>query len=540
MAATAGTFDYVIVGAGSAGALLAARLAETNGVSICLLEAGPRDTSPFIGIPAGFIKLIFNPDVTWGFTTEPGAAIDGRSVPALQGRVVGGSGAINGMVYTRGQAADFDKWAQLGNPGWGFADILPYFRKSETHTDRGDPRFRGQDGKLPIIGLGWKNDLVDAFIAANGELGVPFNPDYNGERQAGAGVYQYNIGKGRRINSARAFLKPALKTGRIDLRTGVRATQITFAGKRATGVRYVEADGGTHHEVAATREVIVCAGAINTPRLLQLSGLGNPEHLASIGVETVHALPGVGENLKDHFTPRTVVRVKGATTINEIARGPKLIGQGMRWLLNRPSLIGIGVVLGQSFWKSDPALDNPDMLVTFTPGSFKEGFLGVLDDVPGMTLGAWQLRPESAGTVRARSKDLFEAPAIQPNYLSSEKDRQVLLAGQKMIRRLLTETALSHYVEQEIMPGDAVRSDADFMAYARRQGLAGYHFCGTAKMGPQSDPMAVVDAQLRVHGVDGLRVVDASIMPDITSGNTNAPTMMIAEKAADMIKAAQR
>jgi len=494
------------------------------------------DTDRFIGIPAGFMKLIFNPAVTWGFTTEPGAAINDRSVPALQGRVVGGSAAINGMVYTRGQAGDYDKWAQFGNPGWGFHDVLPYFRKTENHTDMGDPHYRGRGGKMPIIGLNWKNGLVDAFIKSAGELGVPYNPDYNGERQEGAGVYQYNIHKGKRVNTARAYLHAALKSGQIDLRTNVRAEAVLFEGKTAKGVRYVTPDG-EHKMAMATREVILSGGAINTPRLLQVSGVGAPEHLASIGVETVHALPGVGENLKDHFTPRTVVRVKGATTINQIARGPKLVGQGVRWLLNRPSVIGIGVVLGQCFWKSDPALDTPDMLVTFTPGSFKEGFLGVLDDVPGMTLGAWQLRPESSGYVRAKSRDIFDPPAIQPNYLASEKDRRVLLSGQKMIRRMITETSLGSYVEDELMPGATVQSDDEFMAYARRQGLAGYHFCGTCKMGPSSDRMAVVDANLRVHGIDNLRIVDASIMPDITSGNTNAPTMMIAEKAADLIKA---
>ena len=537
MAATDGSFDYVIVGAGSAGALLAARLAETEGVKICLIEAGPADTSRWIGIPAGFMKLIFDPKVTWGFTTEAGAAINDRSIPALQGRVVGGSAAINGMIYVRGQANDFNKWAQLGNPGWSYDDVLPYFRKTESHTDKGDPRYRGSRGKLPIIGLHWKNKLVETFIKSAGEIGVPYNPDYNGEKQEGSGVYQFNIGKGKRINTARAYLAAALKTGRIDLRTDARATAVLFDGKTARGVRYTDDNGASEKTVTATREVILCGGAINTPRLLQVSGVGDPEHLRSIGVEIVHALPGVGENLRDHFTPRTVVRVAGATTINEIARGPKLIGQGLRWLFKRPSVLGIGVVLGQIFWKSDPALDAPDMLVTFTPGSFKEGFLGVLDDVPGMTLGAWQLRPESAGYVRAKSRDLFEMPTIQPNYLTSEKDRRVLLSGQKMIRKLLTETSLKDYVVEEVIPGPTVKTDDDLMAYARRQGLAGYHYCGTCKMGPASDPMAVVDATLKVHGLDRLRVVDASIMPDITSGNTNAPTMMIAEKAADMIKA---
>lgn len=539
MAATGESFDYVIVGAGTAGSLLAARLVEMPGVTVCVLEAGPMDTDPNIGFPPGFMKMIFNPKATWGFMSEPGEGLNGRSIPAIQGRVVGGSMAVNGMIYVRGQAADFNKWAQLGNPGWAYDDILPYFRKTETNTDKGDPKYRGSSGKVPIIALNWKNKLVETFIKSAGELGIPHNADYNGASQAGTGVYQYNIGRGKRINTARAYLHSARKSGRVDLRVNARATRVVFDGKTATGISYTQDEGKTVQTVTATREVILCGGAINTPRLLQVSGVGEPEHLKSIGVDVVHALPGVGQNLRDHITPRTVVRVKGATSLNQIANSKtRILGQGINWLLNRPSVIGIGVVLGQIFWKSNPALDNPDILVTFTPGSFKEGFLGVLDDVPGMTLGAWQLRPESSGYVRAKSTDMFEAPEIQPNYLTSEKDREVLLSGQKLIRQLLNETSLKDYVVEEIIPGPSVVTDDDLRAYARRQALAGYHYCGTCKMGPASDPLAVVDATLRIHGLSKIRVIDASIMPDITSGNTNAPTMMIAEKGADMVKAA--
>jgi choline dehydrogenase len=531
------TFDYVIVGAGTAGSLLAARLVETPGVTVCLIEAGPADINPFIGIPAGFLKVIFNPKVTWGFTTSPGEAIGGRTIPAIQGRVVGGSAAINGMVYTRGQAEDFDSWAQMGNRGWSYEDILPYFRRTESNTDRGDPAYRGHDGKLPIVALNWRNELVEAFLDGANELGIPFNPDYNGARQQGAGVYQYNIGKGKRVNTARAYLHEARGSGRIDLRVHARVSRVIFDGKTATGVAYILRENGTETIVHARREVILSGGAINTPRLLQVSGVGDPEHLASIGVKVVHALPGVGLNLRDHFTPRSVIKVGGAKTLNQIANSRLSVArEGVNWLFNRPNVLGIGVVLGQIFWKSQPDLDRPDILVTFTPGSFKEGFLGVLDDMPGMTLGAWQLRPHSSGHVKARSTDLFDAPEVQPNYLSSEVDRQVLLSGQKLIRRLLTETSLSRYVVSEILPGSDVITDEDLMAYARRQGLGGYHYCGTCKMGPATDRLAVVDSELRVHGLDRLRVVDASIMPDITSGNTNAPTMMIAEKASDMIR----
>ena len=530
----ADSFDYVIVGAGSAGSLLAARLAERPGARICLLEAGPRDTNPFIGIPAGFLKVIFDPKVTWGFQAEPGPAIDDRAIPALQGRVVGGSGAINGMVYVRGQADDFNHWAQLGNRGWGYADVLPYFRRMESHA-LGTSEWHDDAGKVPIAELKWRNPLVDAFLQSAQGLGIPFNPDYNGETQEGTGTYQYNIGRGRRKNTARTYLHPQLRKGGIDLRTDARASEILFEGRRAVGIRYLLGPNREVREVRATREVILCGGAINTPRLLQVSGVGDPELLKAIGAPVVHALPGVGRNLRDHYTPRTVVRAKGATTINDVARGPRLLVEGARWLAGRPSILGIGVILGQVFWKSDPALDRPDILVTFTPGSFKEGFLGKLDEVPGMTLGTWQLRPESSGHVAARSRDLFEAPAIQPNYLAQDSDRRALLAGQKLVRRLLAEPALARHVEEEIIPGAGVQTDEELMAYARRQGLAGYHYCGTCKMGPDGDPLAVVNADLKVRGLDGLRVVDASVMPHITSGNTNAPTMMIAEKAADLI-----
>jgi choline dehydrogenase len=535
--ATDGIFDYVIVGAGSAGALLASRLVETPGVRICLLEAGPMDTNRFIGIPAGFLKVLFDPDLTWGFQTDPGPAINGRAIPAHQGRVVGGSAAINGMVYVRGQADDYDNWAQLGNRGWSYADVLPYFRKTETNTDHGDLRYRGDHGKVPVIALHWKNELVDSFIKSAGEIGIPYNPDYNGEKQAGAGVYQYNIGKGKRINTARAYLHDARKTGRIDLRTNARATRVNFDGKTATGISYTGDNGQTLQTVKATREVILCCGAINTPRLLQVSGVGNPAHLKSIGASVVHALHGVGLNLHDHFASRTVVKASSAVTINDLAKGPRLIGQAVRWLINQPSVLGIGVVHGQIFWKSGAALDNPDMVVTFTPGSFSATVHGVLDNAPGMTLSAWQLRPESSGHVLAKSTNLFDAPSIQPNYLASDKDKQVLLAGQKLIRRLLNETSLKKYVVEEVVPGPSVRTDEDLMGYARMQGLGAYHYSGTCKMGPANDPLAVVGADLRVHGMRSLRVVDAAIMPAITSGNTNAPTMMIAEKAADLVKA---
>ena len=528
------TYDYVIVGAGSAGALLASRLSEDGGSTMCLLEAGPADDSIFIGIPAGFLKVIFDPGLTWSFETERGPAIGNRKLPALQGRVVGGSGSINGMVYVRGQARDFDTWAQLGNRGWSYDDVLPYFRELEHRAGVCDPNYRGQGGKLSIVDLSWKNKLVDSFIASAETVGIPRNPDYNGARQDGVGPYQYNIDRGWRHSSARAFLRPALRRGNIDLRTNAMVERILFEGRAATGVRY--RNGGGAQDVFARREVILCGGALNTPRLLQVSGVGAADHLGSIGVPVVHELRGVGANLRDHYTPRMVLRAQDTLTINDVARCPRVIGEGVRWLLNRPSIIGMGVVLGAAFWKSSPELDAPDMVITFTPGSFKAGFLGVLDDVPGMTVGTWQLRPESHGHVRARSMEMKTPPEIQPNYLTAAHDRDVVVKGLKLIRKILAQPAMARYCAEEMLPGRSVQSDSELLSYAMSQGLGGYHYCGTCRMAPESDPDAVVDDALRVRGLDRLRVVDASIMPNIVSGNTNATTMMIAEKGADLIR----
>jgi len=530
------SFDYVIVGGGSAGALLAARLGEEQGATVCLLEAGPADRNLFIHIPAGFIKVIFDPKVTWGFETEPVPSIKDRKLPMLQGRVVGGSGSINGMVYTRGQAEDFDSWAALGNPGWAYKDILPYFKKSEQRVDGGDDRYRGRSGGLKTLELNWPNALADSFLAAARQAGIPENPDYNGARQEGVGRYQYTIENGKRCSAARAFLRDALRRKTVDLRTDAQVTAITFEGKVATGVKYRRPGSGGLSEVRARREVILCAGAANTPKLLQISGVGPADLLQRLGVPMVQALAGVGANLQDHYTPRFVFQAKpGVATINDYARGLPLAGQIFNWLVGRPSIIGIGVVLGFAYTKSRPELDRPDILITFTPGSFKAGFLGVLDDAPGMTCGVWQLRPESRGYVHARSADPMAAPIIQPNYLAAEADQRVVVTALKLARRIMSTPELARQCDKEVVPGTPMNSDEDWLDFARSGGLSGYHICGTARMGPASDGQSVVDNQLRVHGVEKLRVVDASVMPVITSGNTNAATMMIAEKAADLI-----
>lgn len=531
-AANAGTFDYVVVGAGSAGSLLAARLAEGGRHTVCVLEAGPPDRSPFIHIPAGYIKTLYNPAYTWQFKTEPVPGADNRRFATRQGRTLGGSGAINGLVYNRGQAADFDHWAQRGNRGWGYADVLPYFRRTERRLT-GSDAYRGRDGQFAVSDLDWRHPVCEAFVQGAAGIGIPVNPDYNGETQAGVGTFQRAIHRGRRVSTARAFLLPAVAEGGIDLRTDAQAVGVTFDGRRATGVRY--AQGTAEKTVMARREVILTSGAINSPALLQRSGVGPGALLSSLGIPLVHELPGVGENLRDHYAVRMVARAKGLT-INNYARPPRLWAEVVKWAVGLPSILALSPSLIHVFWKSDEGLDAPDLQFTFTPASYKAGGIaGMLDSFPGMTCGAWQQRPESLGYVRIRSADPLEHPEIQPNYLAHENDRRVLLAGIKLARRLMTTPELAPFYDHEELPGGDAQTDEELMNWARQQGSTVFHLIGACRMGPDSDPTAVVDDQLRVRGLEGLRVADSSIMPSMPSANTNASTLMIAEKAADMI-----
>jgi choline dehydrogenase len=529
-------FDYVIVGSGAAGSVLAHRLTEDPGVTVCVLEAGPPDRHPYIHVPGGFIKLLFNPQYTWQFKTEPNDGTAGRRIPTTQGRTLGGSSSINGMVYNRGQRADFNTWAQRGNRGWSYVDVLPYFKRTERRLGLCDTRYHGTEGRLPITDIDWIHPICEAFIDGAVQLGIPRCADYNGEAQEGVGYFQRAIYRGWRHSAARVFLHPARARGLV-VRTDARVAAILFEGKRAVGVRYVnERQRSEQHEVHARREVIVCCGTANTAKLLQISGIGPAALLSSIGVPVVHELAGVGENFRDHYSVRFVARVKGIRTMNELSRGMGLAGQIARWAVGRPSILALSPSLVHWFWKSDATLDFADLQGVFSPASYKEGFVGLLDDYPGMTCGVWQHRPESTGYVRARSADPFEDPAIQPNYLAHPSDRAVLLAGMKLARRLLRSPALTAWFDHESLPGDRVQSDDELLDFARRYGSTSYHLIGTARMGPASDPTAVVDDELRVHGMQGLRVVDASIMPVMPSANTYASTMMIAEKAADLIR----
>ena len=528
-------FDYVIIGSGAAGSVLAARLSEDPTVTVCVLEAGPADRSPYIHIPAGFIKVIGNPSYTWDFRSEPSPDTAGRAINIPQGRTLGGSSSINGMVYVRGQAADYDHWAQLGNAGWGYADVLPYFIKSETRIGRAEARYRGNDGPLTVNDVRWDDPLTAAFIRSAQDNGLPANADYNGTEQEGVAPYQQMTRRGRRASTAQAFLKPARRRPNLSVRTNARVDRILFDERRAVGVQYLRERGAVQSSIRARREVIISAGSANTARLLQISGVGPTDLLSKIGVETIHNAPGVGANLQDHYSCRVAARVRNATTFNEISRLPRLAIQVARWLLGQQSLLGVSPSIISFFGRSGLS-DGVDFQGAFLPASYATGPVRSLEASPGMTATVWQHRPESVGHVHATSTDVFDAPIIQPNYLSAEADQRVLVNAIRFARRLLEHSHLKHFYQTELFPGADTQSDESILAYARQTGSTVFHLSGTAKMGPASDPMAVVGHDLRVHGLGGLRVIDASVMPKLVSGNTCAPTIMIAEKGADLIR----
>lgn len=528
-------FDYVIVGSGAAGAILANRL-SVDGATVCVLEAGPPDNSPFLHIPAGFIKAVFNKKYAWQFSSEGTAQTNGRRVPIPQGRTLGGSTSINGLVYNRGQAADFDHWAALGNTGWSYEEVLPYFKSMERRAG-GDDRYRGRQGELPVTDIDWIHPLCEAFIAGAVEQGIPRNPDYNGAEQAGVGYFQRTIDRGWRMSTAKCFLKPAMARKNLEVRTYAQATRILFEGAKAVGVAYCHpAHPSQVRAVRARREVIVSCGAINTPKLLQLSGLGPADLLRQHNIEVVRDLPGVGENLSDHYSVRVVARVKNSQTMNQLVKGLSLAGQISRWLMKRPSIMALSPSLLHYFWKSTPELTAPDLQGVFTPASYKEGYVGMLDDFPGMTAGVWQHRPESRGQVRIGSADPLQDPVILANYLENEGDQRTLVRGIRLARQLLRSQALSPYFDSEVLPGPLCESDSELLDFARRYGVSSYHVNGTARMGQAGDKYAVVDPQLRVHGIQNLRVIDSSVMPAMPSANICAATMMIGNKAADLIK----
>ncbi len=530
MPSAADEFDYVIVGAGAAGCVIANRLAADGTRSVCLLEAGPRDDNLMLRIPAGVYKASANPKFAWLFETEPSEGTAGRPIPMPQGRALGGSTSINGMNYNRGCRDDFDGWARQGNRGWGYADVLPYFKTSERWTGACDTRFRGTQGPLAITESDWRHPICDAFIMGVRNLGMPHNPDYNAAGQLGVGYYQRYIEHGWRVSASSAFLRPMAKRANLQVRTGAQATKVVVEGKRATGVLYAKGPGCPVSGVRARREVILTAGAANTPKLLQVSGIGPADLLGRLGIPVVHELPGVGENLQDHYMVHVVLRLRDTKTIS--GHGLALLREGTKWLLGRPSLLGISPSLVYGFANTNDLRATPNIQLDLALGNYANQRL---EKVPVIKLGYYQLRPSSVGHVRARSADPFVAPTIQPNYLAEERDQRVAIEGLRAVRRMLATPELQPYNDGEELPGPSADSDADCLAFARESGLTAYHLCGTCRMGPDSDASAVVDDALRVRGLHGLRVADASIMPFVPSTNTSAAVFMIAEKAADMI-----
>ena len=529
-------FDYVVVGAGSAGCILASRLTESGKNTVCLLEAGPPDWNPFIHIPAGFIKTLYNPKINWMYEAEPTYWTADRIIDVPRGKTLGGSSSINGHIYNRGQRLDYDTWSQRGNRGWGYADILPYFKRCEQRIGVGDDTFRGRDGNLQVTDLNYKHPLCEAFMEGAGELGIPRNLDYNGSSQEGISYVQRTTYRRRRVSTARAFLNPAKKRSNLKVVTNAFVTRILLDNKTAHGVEFSKGGrGGELSKVSAKKEVILSGGTINSPQLLQLSGIGEGALLRSLGIKVVHELAGVGENLRDHYAPRFCARVKGIETINEQSKGVKLLGEIAKYFVGGRSILNLSPSMVYGFWHSDPVAKNNDIQFVFAPASYKLGKHGLLADHPGFTVAAWQHRPDSKGWVRLRSVDPFEKPIIQPNYLSEESDRAVTIKAMRLARSLMHTKSMSPYFDGEEYPGSEIESDDELLDAARHWGSTTYHVMGTCRMGPDSDPMAVVDDNLRVKGIANLRVIDASIMPTMLSANLNAGAMMIGEKGADLV-----
>jgi choline dehydrogenase len=529
--------DYVIIGAGSAGCVLANRLSEDPKVRVLLIEAGGRDWSPYIHIPAGFMKLLDHPTLTWGYHAEPDPGTAGRAILYPRGRVLGGSSSINGLIYVRGQPEDFDHWAQLGNRGWGWDDLLPYFKKAE-NWEGDEDEVHGKGGPLFTSKMD-RSPLCAAVIEAGKEIGLEYREDVNDlPFGAGDGIAwcQQTRGGRRRASTARTYLRPALKRPNLQLVTKAQVRRILFDGTRAIGVEY--ARGGAIEHADAGREVILSAGAIGSPHILQLSGVGAPEHLTRVGIPVRHALAGVGRNMQDHYIARISYQVSGAQTVNERSRGAALAAEILRYVVTGKGMLTYSASLAAASVKVLAESATPDVQCSIAPGSFKDGQIGALDDFPGITAGAWQMRPLSRGYVEAKSSDPAEAPAINPRYLSEQADRRAIVGGLRFIRRLFAAPALAEYCGAEILPGAQIETDDELLDYARHKGSTVYHATCTCKMG--SDQLAVVDDQLRVHGLDGLRVIDASVMPAVTSTNTNAPTIMIAERGADLIRRTAR
>jgi choline dehydrogenase len=522
--------EYVIVGAGSAGCVLADRL-SADGAEVVLLEAGPPDRHPYIHIPAAVLKLLDNPAVNWNFASEPDEKSGNRPIHWPRGRVLGGSSSINGMLYVRGNPADYDGWAQRGCRGWSYEDVLPYFKMTESYAGPGEDRFRGRGGPIAVEDYRTILPLTHRFVEAAQEAGFELTPDMNGARQEGVGYSQMTRAGRFRASTAQTYLKRARSRTNLTVITDALAGTLRFDGKRCTGVSYRR--HGREFNVDASREVILSGGSINSPHLLQVSGIGPADHLKTIGIGVRHDLPGVGHNLSDHYVVRVSHRVKDLISVNELSRGLRLAGEVARYIFRGKGALTFGVTSASLFCRSREELAAPDLQLLFTPASYDLAVFGTLEKAPGMTVAVCAAQPHSRGRIMAESADPYERPKIYPNYLAEEEDRRVLREGVRITRRIFSQPALAQHSLGELEPGPAVDDDDALDAFARDAGTTIYHPVGTCKMG--SDPQAVVDERLKVHGISGLRVADASVMPIVTTGNTNAPTIMIGEKAAQMI-----
>ncbi|MBJ6135200.1 choline dehydrogenase [Ochrobactrum sp. Q0168] len=524
-------FDYIIVGAGSAGCVLAARLSEDPKSSVLLMEAGGKDSSFWIHIPVGYGKTIVDPKVNWKFETEPNPALGGRKVYWPRGRVLGGSSSINGLIYIRGQAEDYDHWRQLGNPGWSYEDVLPYFRKAEDQ-ENGSDQYHGTGGPLAVTNLTERNPLCDAFIGSASSQGIPRNDDFNGARQEGAGYFQATVKNGRRASAATSYLKPAMGRANLHVATEAQAEHILFDGRRACGVRLRHR--GTSVKVKAAREVILAAGSIKSPQILMVSGVGDAEALARHGIQSVHHLPGVGKNLQDHYGGQITWKCNRPITMNDVMMSRfKQAQVGLKWLLTRKGPLSVPAGQAGLFTKVLQESASPDLqflFQTFSGGYYEDG----LFKFSGFANFLCPVRPASRGEITLRSADAFDQPKLAPNYFSDERDRRIAIEGLKLARRMAASKPLADFVIEEHLPGSATATDNEIEDYLVKNGGCVSHQVGTCKMG--TDAMAVVDPELKVNGIERLRVVDASIMPTLISGNTNAPTIMIGEKAADLIK----
>ncbi len=529
------TYDYIVVGAGSAGSVLANRLSADPKYKVLVLEAG-RESHPWSRVPVGFAKLIENPAANWLYASEPEASTGNRRVPVPRGKLLGGSSSINGMVFVRGQSQDYDTWAQLGNRGWSYREVLPIFRDMESYQGDGDDEYRGRNGPLKVTENIESGPIYDALIKAAGEVGIRYTKDYNGASQDGIGMTQATIRNGRRMSTAVCYLDPARSRPNLTIQSQALTECLLLDGKRCVGVRYTV--NGQQREARAVREVVVSAGSINSPQLLELSGIGQPDLLQGVGIEVRHALKGVGENLRDHYSPRmkwTVPRSLGLT-YNDHGRGVKLVWQALKYALTNKGLLGLPASPIRAYVRTRAGLDAPDAAISWIP--FLAGANFKLHPDSGVTAITNILRSESTGSIHVSSASPNRPPAIRFNFLSARLDQEVTLEAMRITRRIMTAPSMKDIATDEIAPGINIDSDDELLDWVKHNAETTYHPVGTCKMG--SDPMAVVDDQLRVHGMQGLRVADASIMPTLTSGNTNAPSIMIGEKASRMILADAR